>query len=88
MMVRAIFTVPGIYLPLGQRIGGYTLSAGAHGYWREFASGQSIGSRRLIAGDRITADRIRLEVRSDRSNKICPALSEFAVYHGVELPWR
>lgn len=73
------------YLALGQRIDGYTVSAGAQGGWRELAAGRSIGSRRLIAGETIAADRIRLEVRSKHA---CPALAEIAVYHGAELPWR
>ncbi len=75
----------GEYLALGQRIDGYTVSAAVQGGWRELAAGQSIGSRRLIAGETVAADRIRLEVRSKHA---CPAMTEIAVYHGAELPWR
>ncbi len=73
------------YLPLGQRIAGFAVSAGARGGWRELAAGLSIGHRRLLAGETIRADRLRVELRGDDA---CPALAEIAVFKGADLPWR
>src|SRR5262249_44413656 len=65
------------YLPLGQRIEGFALDQWKDGTWVEFAKGTSIGNHRLIRGDYITCDRLRIRITQA---PVCPALSEFALY--------
>lgn len=64
------------FLPLGQRVDRWALEVWRDGGWSEFASGESIGARRLWRGPFLLADRVRLRV----SGPVGPALSEFALH--------
>src|SRR5581483_9582747 len=48
------------FLPLGQRIEAFALDQWKDGTWVEFAKGTSIGNHRLIRGEYISSDKIRL----------------------------
>jgi alpha-L-fucosidase len=50
------------YLPLGQRVEGYVLEQWQDGQWKEFASGASIGSCRLVRGADVTTSKVRLRI--------------------------
>ena len=65
------------FLPLGQRVEAFALDQWQEGKWVEFATGTSIGNRRLIRGTRLTTDGVRLRITRA---PVCPALSEFGVY--------
>ena len=65
------------YLPLGQRVDAFALDQWKDGQWVEFATGTSIGNRRLIRGDYITTDRVRLRITQAL---VCPALSEIGFF--------
>ena len=65
------------YLPLGQRVDAFALDQFKDGQWVEFAKSTSIGNLRLIRGDRVTTDKVRLRVTKAAA---CPALSEFGLY--------
>jgi alpha-L-fucosidase len=65
------------FLPLGQRIEAFALDQWRDGQWVEFAAGTSIGNRRLIRGDFITTDKVRLRIIRAAA---CPALSEMGLY--------
>jgi alpha-L-fucosidase len=65
------------YLPLGQRIDGFTLEQWNDNKWHEFANGTSIGNHRLLRVAPITATKIRLRITQA---KACPALSELGVF--------
>lgn len=65
------------YIQLGQRVDNWSVDYLVNGQWTTFATGQSIGNRRLWRGDApITADHIRLRV----SGPVCPAISAFGLY--------
>ncbi len=49
-------------LPLGQRIEGFALDQFKDGQWVEFAKATSIGNLRLVRGDSITTEKVRLRV--------------------------
>ena len=66
------------FLPLGQRIDGWAVDRWEDEKWIEFASGASIGNRRLWRGEEQTTLKVRLRVTG---SPVCPALSEFALYH-------
>jgi alpha-L-fucosidase len=66
-------------IALGQRVARFRLEvwSAEHGRWIPFASGTTIGNRRILRVPELTAQRVRLAI--DRS-RACPALSGFALY--------
>ena len=50
------------YLPLGQRVEAFALDQFKDGQWVEFAKGTSIGNLRLVRGDYLTTDKVRLRI--------------------------
>ncbi|HVV72683.1 MAG TPA: alpha-L-fucosidase, partial [Verrucomicrobiae bacterium] len=65
------------FLPLGQRVEAFALDQWKDGQWVEFAKGTSIGNHRLIRGEPVTTDKVRLRVTKA---PVCPALSEFGLF--------
>lgn len=65
------------FLPLGQRIEAFALDQWKEGQWVEFNKGTSIGNHRLLRGEPITTDKIRLRIVQA---KVCPALSELGLF--------
>jgi alpha-L-fucosidase len=65
------------YLPLGQRVDAFALDQFKDGQWVQFAKGTSIGNLRLVRGERVTTDKVRLRITQAAA---CPALSEFGLY--------
>jgi alpha-L-fucosidase len=65
------------YLPLGQRVDAFALDQFKDGQWVEFAKGTSIGNLRLVRGDYLTTDKVRLRITQAAA---CPALAELGVY--------
>jgi alpha-L-fucosidase len=65
------------YLPLGQRVEGFALDQWQNGQWVQFTTGTSIGSCRLIRGEKITTDKVRLRITD---SPVCPAISEFGLF--------
>ena len=67
------------YLPLGQRIETFALDAWENGQWTEFAKGAGIGSHRLLRGELVTTDKVRLRITQ---SPVCPALAEVGLFAG------
>jgi alpha-L-fucosidase len=65
------------WLPLGQRIEAFALDQWKDGGWREFATGTSIGNRRLVRGPYVTTDRLRLRITQASAS---PALAELGLF--------
>jgi alpha-L-fucosidase len=65
------------YLPLGQRVEGFALDQFKDGQWVEFAKGTSVGNLRLVRGEPLTTDKVRLRITQ---SPVCPALAEFGLY--------
>lgn len=65
------------FLPLGQRVGAFALDRWQEGQWVQFAAGTSIGSHRLIRGEPVTTDKVRLRITQA---PVCPALSEIGLF--------
>jgi alpha-L-fucosidase len=64
-------------LPLGQRIDAFALDQWQDGRWVEFAKGASIGHLRLVRGQFITTDKVRLRVTQA---PVCPALAAIGLF--------
>jgi len=65
------------YIQLGQRIEGFVVGARVDGQWQEVATGTTIGPRRILRFDDVTADRVGVRITSSRA---CPTLSTLEVY--------
>ena len=65
------------FLPLGQRVDAYALDQWKDGGWVEFAAGTSIGSCRLVRGEPMTTEKLRLRIVKAAA---CPAISEVGLY--------
>jgi len=65
------------YLPLGQRVDAFALDQWKEGKWTEFATGTSIGNCRLVRGEPITTEKVRLRIVKAAA---CPALAEFGLF--------
>lgn len=64
------------HLPLGHRVERWAIDCWEGTDWKEVASGQSIGSRRLWRGQTNETDKVRLRV----SGPVCPAICEMGIY--------
>jgi alpha-L-fucosidase len=64
-------------IALGQRVESWTLDAEAGGTWRTLAEGTTIGVRRILRFEPVTASRVRLRVTRARA---CPAIAEIALF--------
>ena len=65
------------YLPLGQRVEAFALDQWKDGQWVELATGTSIGNRRLIRGDYVTTEKVRLRITHA---PVSPALKEVGFF--------
>jgi len=65
------------FLPLGQRIEAFALDQWQDQKWVEFATGTSIGNCRLVRGQNITTDKVRLRIVKA---PVCPAISEIGLF--------
>ncbi|MGA1522759.1 MAG: alpha-L-fucosidase, partial [Planctomycetota bacterium] len=62
----------------GQRVESFVLEArGADGAWQEIAAGQTIGPKRSVRFEPVTADAFRVRITADRAE---PALAAFSLH--------
>ncbi len=66
----------------GQRVEDFEIHAHTNDQWRKVAHGTTIGNRRIITFDPVTADRIMLIVNSSRGKAY---ISDMSAYH-IEMP--
>ncbi len=64
-------------IALGQRVEEFVLEARDGEEWKQFAQGTTIGYKRLLRFEPVTARRVRLTILKSR---VCPTLSNFALY--------
>jgi alpha-L-fucosidase len=65
------------HLPLGQRVEAFALDQFKDGQWVEFGKGTSIGNCRLVRGDAVTTDKVRLRIVK---SPVCPAIAEVGLF--------
>ncbi len=65
------------YIQKGQRIEAFTLEAEIDGQWQEFATGTTIGYKRLLRFPEVTAQKVRLSITQSR---MAPIISNFGLY--------
>ena len=70
------------YIKIGQRVEEFTLEAWDGKSWKEFAGGTTIGYKRLLRFNDVTARKVRLKILKSR---VCPTVSNFALYYAPPL---
>ncbi|PWN70322.1 alpha-L-fucosidase [Chryseobacterium phosphatilyticum] len=71
------------FIPLGQRIEGYTLEVFKNNRWEKIYEGTSIGAKKLIKLDQpLTAGKLRLSITK---SPVCITLSEFGLYKKASI---
>ncbi len=65
-------------IAVGQRIEYFILEYKQNNDWKQVAEGTTVGYKRLMRFDPVTATNVRLRIISSRLN---PTLSEFGLYH-------
>jgi alpha-L-fucosidase len=64
-------------IALGQRVESWALDAEVGGAWRTLVEGATVGVRRILRFEPVTASRVRLRVTRARA---CPAIAEVALF--------
>ncbi|HEY5570639.1 MAG TPA: alpha-L-fucosidase [Bacteroidales bacterium] len=64
-------------IKLGHRVNEWAVDVKLNGEWKEYAKGVAIGSCRLIRGERVTTDAVRLRIINADA---CPCIGEFGLY--------
>ena len=70
------------HIKIGQRIAEFALDAWDAGSWKEFARGTTVGYKRLLRFDPVTASKVRVRILDSR---VCPTLSGFGLYHAPPI---
>jgi len=70
------------YIPLGQRVKKFNVEAFVDGDWVEVASETTIGRKRILRLDEITASKVRLNILEA---KACPLISNVEIYKAPKV---
>jgi alpha-L-fucosidase len=70
------------YIPLGQRVKAFSIEAWINGDWKVIDEQTTIGNKRILRFDNVTADKLRFNVLDA---KACPTISNIEVYHAPKL---
>ncbi|HTL07228.1 MAG TPA: discoidin domain-containing protein, partial [Chitinophagaceae bacterium] len=70
------------YIPLGQRVKGFTLEALVDGHWRELAKATTIGFKRILRFPSVKASSVRFNITA---SKACPLISNIGIYNAPQL---
>ena len=62
---------------LGHRVDGFSVDVWQAGDWKAYASGQSIGACRLLRGEKVMSDRVRLRITHCAA---CPCISDVGLF--------
>jgi alpha-L-fucosidase len=65
------------YITLGQRVSSFNIEAFSNGQWKKVSAATTIGHKRIIKLDNVSASKIKINITDARA---CPVLSEIKVY--------
>ena len=66
------------YIPLGQRVKSFTIQVKKNGSWSTWASGTTIGYKRILLGSSVTTDAVKIQIKSALA---CPVINGFGLYN-------
>lgn len=64
-------------IKLGQRVDAFAIDVWQNHAWKSYSKGKSIGANRLVHGEKITTDRVRLRITKAAA---CPCISDIALF--------
>ncbi len=70
------------YIALGQRVKAFTVEAFAGDEWKRVTAGTTIGYKRILRFNAVTAQKVRLTITSA---KACPLISNIGLYNAPQL---
>ena len=70
------------YIKVGQRVEEFVLEAWDGTNWKEFARGTTIGYKRLLRFDEVTARKVRIRILDSR---VCPTICNFALFYAPSI---
>ncbi|UCG46846.1 MAG: DUF1080 domain-containing protein [Phycisphaerales bacterium] len=70
------------YIKVGQRVERFVLESWDGGDWKEFAGATTIGYKRLLRFDDVTARTVRLRITESR---VCPTISNFGLFYAPPI---
>lgn len=70
------------YIKVGQRVEEFVLEALDGTSWKKFARGTTIGYKRLLRFDEVTAQKVRIRILDSR---VCPTISNFALFYAPPI---
>ncbi|MBN2269088.1 MAG: alpha-L-fucosidase, partial [Sedimentisphaerales bacterium] len=65
----------------GQRIAQFAIDAQTDGNWKQIATGQTVGYKKICRTQTTTTSKLRIRISTSR---VCPTISTFALYHAKE----
>ncbi|MGI6459540.1 MAG: alpha-L-fucosidase [Candidatus Hydrogenedentales bacterium] len=68
------------YIPLGERVRGYTIEAWQDGAWKEVVTGTTVGHKKLERFPDVTAQKVRLTITASRA---CPLIAGFGLHYAA-----
>lgn len=71
------------YIAIGQRVEQFVAEYWTGQTWKQFTEGTTIGYKRLLTFDPVTAEKARIRILESRTN---PAIAEVGFYLGKEVP--
>ena len=66
------------FIPLGQRVKGFTVQYKKNGSWVNWKSGTTIGHKRILLGSTVTTDAVKVKITSSLA---CPVINNFGLYN-------
>ncbi|WP_061865445.1 alpha-L-fucosidase [Streptococcus oralis] len=69
-------------LKLGQRIAAFHVQVELDGVWQEFGTGYTVGYKRLLRGQSVTTQKLRLTIRESQA---CPVLKSLSLYQSPNI---
>ena len=66
------------YIPLGQRVESFSVQVKKNGSWSTWASGTTIGYKRILMGSSVTTDAVRIQIKSALA---CPVINGFGLFN-------
>jgi alpha-L-fucosidase len=70
------------YIRLGQRVKAFTLEAFVDGNWKEIAKATTIGYKRILRFQSVTASKVRFTINDSKS---CPVISNIGIYNAPAI---
>ena len=71
------------YIPLGQRVSGWKVDVKVNGNWQEFATGSTIGYKRIVQAKEVQASAVRLTITGSLAVPLINSLSVFRAHEDL-----